>query len=44
MCISGMLIKFYNRGHILVFFNYYLKKSYDHNCAYKIGKNVKFCR
>ena len=35
-----MLIKFYNRSHILVFFNFYLKKSYDHNCEKKISKNV----
>ena len=39
-----MLIKFYNRNHILVFFNFYLKKSYDHNYEKKISKNVKFCR
>ena len=40
MCIVGMLIKFYNRSHILVFLNFYLKKSYDHNCENKISKNV----
>ena len=38
-----MLIKFYNRSHILVFFNFYLKRD-DHNCEKKISKNVKFCR
>ena len=35
-----MLIKFYNRIHILVFLNCYLKKSYDHNCEKEISKNV----
>ena len=35
-----MLIKFYNRSHILVLLNFYLKKSYDHNCGKKISKNV----
>ena len=39
-----MHIKLYNRSHILVFFNFYLTKSYDHNCEKKISKNVKFCR
>ena len=35
-----MHIKFYNRSHILVFLNFYLKKSYDHNSEKKISKNV----
>ena len=37
-----MLIKFYNRSHILVFFNCYLKKSYDYNCEKKIIKMLNF--
>ena len=37
-----MLIKFYNRSHILVFFNFYLKKSYDHNCETKLVKMLNF--
>ena len=37
-----MLIKFYNRSHILVFFIFYLKKRYDHNCEKKFNKMLNF--
>ena len=37
-----MLIKFYNRSYILVFFIIYLKKSYDHNCEKKLVKMLNF--
>ena len=37
-----MLSKFYNRIHILVFLNFYLKKSYDHNCEKKLVKMFNF--
>ena len=36
-----MLSKFYNRSHILVFLNFYLK-SYDHNCEKKLVKMFNF--